>query len=275
MNTPQLPWVQRFGFERDPFLHAPARIHLDPARQEAADRAEEFIARRGFALLTGPAGCGKTLLLGHICGRLNPNAHRIIYNACPDCGPADLLRVISAGLDLEPALSRTRMTRRIGDRLAELKGVTPVLILDEAQSLPQPALETVRTVCSHGMDGHNRFAVLLSGTDDLLARLALRINDPLRQRITLYLQLSPLSRDSTRDYLRNRLEQAGGQLDTLVGADALNLIFDVTAGVPRRIDKLTAEAFRFAAREQACSVALSHVQDAVRIVFGPRSEHQP
>ena len=152
MKSNTVPVRELFGFERDPFVPDPATIWLDDQRRDAVEQLQGLVARRGFAVLTGPAGCGKTILLGHLCLQLGSNTHRVIYVACAECGPTDMLRLICAGLDLEPALGRSRMIRRIADRVSEMKGITPVLVIDEAQSLPQPTLEAVRVTCSSSLD---------------------------------------------------------------------------------------------------------------------------
>jgi general secretion pathway protein A len=273
MTSTSLPVRELFGFERDPFVPDPSRIWLDEQRREAAEQLNALIERGGFAVLTGPAGCGKTILLGHLCAKLSPSTHRVIYLACPECEPPDMLRLVCAGLDLEPTLGRSRMTKRITDRVAEMKGITPVLVVDEAQSLPHTTLEALRVICSHGLDGRHRFAVIMAGTDEFLSRLKLRVSEPLRQRVTVYAELAALKRADTADYLRHRFQTAGVARD-LIAEAALNLVFDTTNGVPRRIDKLVDEALRKAAREGAQAVALDHVERAARVVFGRRSEAQ-
>lgn len=274
MNTTNVPVRELFGFQRDPFLPDPTAIWLDDQRREAIEQLNGLIGRRGFAVLTGPAGCGKTILLGHLCSQLGPTTHRVIYVACTECGPPDMLRLVCAGLDLEPTLGRSRMIRRIADRVAEMKGITPVLVIDESQSLPQSTLEAVRVTCSGGLDGRNRFAVIMAGADEFLGRLSLRVCEPLRQRVTVYAEVTPLAREQARDYLRHRFEVAGVTADIIAGA-ALSLLFDITNGVPRRIDKLADEALRRAAREGSTAVVLDHVHQAARTVFGPRAEAQP
>lgn len=274
MNSHAVPVRELFGFEREPFQPDPASIWLDPQRQDALEQLSGLIARRGFAVLTGPAGCGKTILLGHLCGQLNPTTHRVIYVACSECAPSDLLRLLCAGLDLEPSLGRSRMTQRLARRVAEMKAITPVLVLDEAQSLPHATLETVRVTCSDGLDGRSRFAVILAGADEFLARLTLRLHEPLRQRVTVYAQVGPLSRDQSRDYLRHRLQTAGVERDLIAG-EAFSLLFELAAGVPRRLDKLADEALRRAAREGATAVALEHVRTAARLVLGTTPEIKP
>jgi len=274
VNTHAVPVRELFGFERDPFQPDPASIWLDDLRRDTLEQLSGLIARRGFAVLTGPSGCGKTILLGHLCTQLPASTHRVVYAACAECGPADLLRLLGAGLDLEPSLGRGRTIRRIADRVAEMKGITPVLVLDEAQSLPYATLETVRVTCSGGLDGRSRFAVIMAGADEFLSRLALRICEPLRQRVTAYTQVAPLSRPQSRDYLSHRFQTAGVSGELIAG-EAFSLLFDITCGVPRRIDKLADEALRRAAREGATAVALDHVRTAARLVFGNAPELTP
>ena len=273
MNNNNLPVRELFGFERDPFVPDPLHIWLDEQRQDAIEQLAGLVDRGGFAVLTGPAGCGKTILLGHLCSKLSPTTHRVIYMACAECEPPDMLRLVCAGLDLEPTIGRSRMTKRITDRVAEMKGITPVLVVDEAQSLPHATLEALRVICSHGLDGRHRFAVIMAGTDEFFNRLTLHVSEPLRQRVTVYAEGAPLTRAETRDYLRHRFETVGVTRDIIAG-EALSMVFDITNGVPRRIDKLVDEALRRAAREGAAAVALDHVQRAAHTVFGPRQEAQ-
>ena len=273
MITDNLPVRELFGFQREPFVPDAATIWLDDRRRETLELLGGLVNRRGFAVLTGPAGCGKTILLGHLCAQLGGNTHRIIYVACADCGPADMLRLVCAGLNLEPTLGRSRTIKRIVDRVTEMKGITPVLVIDEAQSLPQATLEAIRVTCSGGLDARNRFAVIMAGADEFLGQLTLRVCEPLRQRVTVYAEVAPLTRDQVHDYLRHRFETAGVSADIIAGS-AFSLLVDITNGVPRRIDKLADEALRHAAREGSTAVALDHVQRAARTVFGTRAEAQ-
>jgi general secretion pathway protein A len=274
MKTDKIPVRELFGFERDPFVLTPGNIWLDEQRSDAVEQLHALVGRGGFAVLTGSTGCGKTILLGHLRSQLHNSTHRVIYIACSECGPPDMLRLICAGLDLEPTLGRSRMTNRITERVKEMKGVSPVLIVDEAQSLPQATLEVLRILCSHGPDGRNRFAVIMAGTEDFIGRLSLHVCEPLRQRVTVYANVAPLDRVQTRDYLRHKFETAGVTSD-IIGGQAFTLLCDTTNGVPRRIDKLTDEALRRAAREETTAVTLAHVQQAARTVFGPQMEIQP
>lgn len=271
MKTSQTPVRELFGFVREPFQPVPADIWLDDQRNETVELLHALVARRGFGVLTGAAGCGKTILLGQLSSRLGSNTHQVVYIACAECGPSDLLRLIGLGLGLEPTLGKSRMIRRIHDRVAELKGITPVLIVDEAQGLPQSTLETLRVTCSAGLQGKNRFAVIIAGAEELLGRLSLRVFEPLRQRLTVYAELTALNREQTGHYLRHRLESAGGPPE-LFNPETVNFLFEVTNGVPRRIDKLADEALRRAARSRSTVVMLEHVQAGARTVFGPTAE---
>ncbi len=270
-NEKTLPLRQLFGFHSEPFRADPHKAWLDEPRRESVEQFTALIERGGFGVLTGPVGCGKTILLGHLCSQLSENTHRVIYVACAECGPPDLLRLICSGLNLEPSLGKSRMTARIHQRVREMKGITPVLVTDEAQSLPQQTLDTLRVTCSGGLEGHNPFAVILAGTEEFLNRLDLRVCEALRQRITVYEEVQPLSRDQTSDYLRHQIEEAGASGE-LISGSAFTLLHDTTGGVPREINKLADEALRRAAREQSTAVTLDHVQSAARTVLGRKAE---
>jgi type II secretory pathway predicted ATPase ExeA len=83
----------------------------------------------------------------------------------------------------------------------------------------------------------NLFSVIMAGNDEFLQQLRLRINEPLRQRITCFQRLSVLSREDTKKYITHHMETAGVHHE-IITDQASTLVYDMTSGIPRLVNSL-------------------------------------
>ena len=205
-------------------------------------------ATTGIVVITGEIGSGKTTLLnhimsqdqsGHILGRLN--------------GAVGLGTDVPAwalfGFDIEvPEVgSPTQSLGVLKDFLkrASAERRKAVLFIDEAQLLPEDVIEQLRLLADMQLDGKPVLQLVLLGQPEL-ARI---LNQPsllqFRQRIVSHYHLKAFSPDEVREYIRSRLQKAGGK-DSLITEDAIKSIYKRTDGVPRRINILCDTAFVYA-----------------------------
>ena len=133
----------RFGFTAVPFINASKTAYLDTARDKVLKDLRNFLNYRGFAVLCGSPGTGKTALLKHLCRQLQPNEHKIIYIPFSMLKPSDMLKNICVKLDIEPTVSTSKMLTKIQDCIAEIQPVNPVLVLDEIQKISHQTLEVI------------------------------------------------------------------------------------------------------------------------------------
>ena len=260
-----------FGFSSMPFSDNAGTPFLDDARKQAVKRIESFFNCRGFAVLCGAPGTGKTMLLNYLCHKLQPNEHRIIYIPFAMLKPADMLKNICFKLDLEPTVSSTKMLKSIQDRISEIQPVNPVLVLDEIQKISHPTLEIIRLMTNFNFEDKNLFSVIMAGNDEFLQQLRLRINEPLRQRITCFQRLAPLSRNDTGKYIKHHFETAGVNHE-IITDQAANLVYDLTSGIPRLVNSLVFAALEEAADSGSKVIDITHVNAGSEIVSLPAQE---
>lgn len=254
-----------FAFTHIPFSGTADTLFLDPPREMVLRRLDNFLAYRGFAVITGPPGTGKTVLLGHLCRRLQPNEHRIIYVPFSFLRPSDMLRHLCAELGISGGMSTSRMLRGIQERIREIQPVNPVIVLDEIQQASPPTLDILRLVTNFDFEDKKLISVLMAGNDEFLNQLKLRIHEPLRQRVTCYTRLTPLSRECTGSYIQHGFENAGAH-QQIITPQAADLVYDCTSGIPRLINSIMLTALETAAGQNSRTIDIEHVRNADELV---------
>ena len=260
-----------YGFSSTPFSENEKKPFLDASRKQVIKRMRAFLNYRGFAVLSGGSGTGKTMLLNHLCRSLAPNEHRIIYIPFSMLKPADMLKSICIKLDLEPKVSTTKMLGSIQNRITEIQPVNPVLVLDEIQKISHPTLEVVRLMTNFNFEEKHLFSVIMAGSDEFLQPLKLKMNEPLRQRVTCFQRLCALSREDTKKYIKYHFETAGAHHEVIT-EQASNLVYDLTSGTPRLINSLVFASLEEAADTGAKIIDLDHINAGNELVSLPAQE---
>ena len=145
---------------------------------------------------------------------------------------------------VQPSSNKSDLLEQLGGQLFQLyqQQVHPVLIIDEAQLIPhKDVFDEIRLLTNYQLDDVNLLSVVLMGQPELRKRLAHSVYEPLRQRIGIQFNLSPLQPDEISDYLGHRLQSAGGRPD-LFSAAAMSALGQLSAGIPRRINQLASLA---------------------------------
>lgn len=260
-----------FGFSSMPFSENEKAPFLDDSRKQMMKTMRSFLDYRGFAVLCGAPGTGKTMLLNHLCRSLQPNEHRIIYIPFAMLKPSDMLKNICLKLDLEPTVSTTKMLRRVQDRITEIQPVNPVLVLDEIQKISHPTLEVIRLMTNFNFEEKNFFSIIMAGSDEFLQQLRLRMNEPLRQRITCFQRLSVLSRENAKEYIKHQFETAGAHHE-IITEQAASLVYDLTSGTPRLVNSLLSASLEVAADAGSRIIDLDHINAGNELVSLPTQE---
>lgn len=237
-------YAEFFGFRELPFNNTPDPrfFYSTPDHEEAlASLAYTVQERKGFVLLTGEVGTGKTLISRLMLRQFGSQisfAH--INHAVPSA--ADLLEAICTELEInvEPASTIARVIRRLHDHLLArfAQDVPVVLVLDEAQNLPDEAFELIRTIGNLEADDAKLLQIVIVGQPELQERFASPQLRQLRQRVFRSFHLSALSRPATEAYIRFRLQVAGGSRENLFDSEAVDRIFEYSNGLPRLINTL-------------------------------------
>jgi type II secretory pathway predicted ATPase ExeA len=222
----------------------PRFLYLSKGHREALARLQYVIEEREMALLTGEIGCGKTTLSRALMDSMGESC-RFCFIVNPRLNSLEFLRSIArALLSVPPADDKEGLLNQIADALFMLhnEGVCPVVIIDEAQLIPDSEIfDEIRLLTNYQLDDRNLLSVILMGQPELRNMLANPVFEPLKQRITMHYHLSPLERDDILDYLDYRLEVAGGAAG-LFTPDSVQRIYELSGGVPRRINLIATNA---------------------------------
>jgi len=230
-----------YGFDEPPFSISP-----DPRFLYLSDSHKEALAhmiygvqeRKGFTVITGDVGTGKTTLINKFLEGLDEGV-RIIFLNNPDLSREDFYYVISRAVGIDVGLGKARFLAAFERYLKEVdeQGGQVLLVVDEAQNLPAALLEEVRLLSNLETSSRKLIQIVLVGQQELNDKLAEPTLRQLRQRISQKFHIAPLSADETAQYIEHRLSvagYAGGQ--QLFGSRAVSRIHDFTGGYPRLIN---------------------------------------
>ena len=238
-------YCEHFGLTREPFniTPDPSFLYLSESHREAlAQLVYGIKSRRGFVVLTGEVGTGKTTLIQSLLEELNGNTKTaLIFNMI--VGPKDLLRYVCEKFGL---VSDRENQREVHDNLSLLErflldsyhnGDNVAVIIDEAQNLTTEVLENVRLLSNFETTRDKLLQILLVGQPELSVRLNASDLRQVKQRVALRHHLNPLNVSEGKAYIARRLEIAGGDI-SLLTPEAAAAVHSYSGGIPRLINIL-------------------------------------
>jgi general secretion pathway protein A len=234
---------EHYGFVRSPFEMTPdpAFLFLGEAHREGlATLGYGVENRKGFVLLTGEVGTGKTTLLHALLAKLDRETlAAFIFN--PRLEPLDFFRMLFDDYEIEtPCHTKAEyllaLNRFLIDRLE--RNLTTLLIVDEAQNLSPEMLEEIRLLSNLETPRSKLIQIMLVGQPELWEMLSRPELRQLRQRIVLRCELRPFDLTETERYVEERIRLAGYTGKALFKVAALRLVHDLSGGVPRVINIL-------------------------------------
>lgn len=261
-------YLDYFGLRELPFNITPSPRFL--YRTAGHRRALEHVVfgvrqRKGFILLTGDVGTGKTTLCRTVLQTLGTDYRTaLILNPC--LSVTQLLRAIVTELGVASAKGdqlrlREMLNELLLDELRANRDV--VLVIDEAQLLTFELLEQIRLLSNLETDDRKLIQIVLSGQPELSRKMADARLRQLRQRITTRCHLDPISRDETERYIHHRLRIAGGNGRPSFTAPAVDTVHCHSSGVPRLVNAICDMSLLSAYAQQQDRVDTAHVESAV------------
>jgi general secretion pathway protein A len=238
-------YKQFFGLTRNPFEISPDPFfyHPTPRHNEALANLHYGVGRRkGFIVITGEVGTGKTLLVRCLLSELRKNNIAFGYVFNPLLPVVEFFQYIMADLGL-PHAGRTKaemlldLNRYLIQRHA--RGLITALVVDEAQALRSELLEEIRLLTNLETSQQKLLQIVLMGQPELEVVLDSAELRQLKQRIALRCQLQALDAPQTHAYVLSRLERAGAASEPPIFSDeALDKVYEYSRGIPRIVNTL-------------------------------------
>ena len=219
----------------------------------------------GFVVVTGDIGTGKSTLARTLLAELaneNVMAAQIVTTQLE---ADDVIRMVAAAFGLpDIGLSKGALLKEIERFLiAHVKaGKRVLLVVDEAQNLPSRSLEELRMLSNFQLGAKTLLPSFLLGQKEFRKTLLAEGLEQLRQRVIAACHLSPLSAEETKNYIEHRLRLVGWRERPSFTEEAYQVIFQVTAGTPRRINLLCDRLLLYGFLEEQAEIT----QDTVRVV---------
>ena len=235
-----MDYTARYGLEFNPFIKNSKEVLVETQEyKEALFRLNYLLSTKGFGLLTGSAGRGKTTAIRNWSSKLNPSLYKVVYSSLSTLTVNDFYRNLAQELGAQPAFRKTdnfKIIQNEINRLALEKRQTPVIIIDEANYISNVVLNDLKMLFNFEMDSKDRAIILLAGLPQLNNILRLSNHEPLRQRIIMNYNLEGMSKSEGRSYIESKLKGAGCT-QTVFDDNALEAILNAANGTPRMINK--------------------------------------
>lgn len=256
-----------YGFSRQPFNLSPdpERVFMSETHKEGlAILQYGVVAKKGFLVLTGAVGTGKTTLLQSLTKNLEGNVQCCLLNN-PTLSRDEFLSYLAHKYDLPWEGSKTLFLLAFSEFLKQCseRKERVLLIVDEAHVMPVDLLEEIRLLSNQDMTGGDIFSIFLVGQPELNDHLSAERLLPLRQRIGIRFHLDHFTPEATEQYIAFRLRSAGAKHLNLFTENALELIHTVSHGTPRLINIVCDHALLtgFAENKQVIDTAV--IQECV------------
>src|SRR5690348_3661346 len=256
-----------FGLKESPF-----NVNPDPRFLYLTHHIQEALAcliygiqtRRGFVLLTGEVGTGKTTVLNKLLEWCRQERISTAFMFNPRLNEAEFFDFMMAdfGITCESSL-KSRTLMKLNEWLLEQyrSGTRVVLIVDEAQNLSPAMLEEIRLLTNLETSTAKLLQIVLAGQPELEDK----VNEPqlrqLRQRITLWAKTRPLTMLETQGYINERLRIAGRTGEEIFIPEAIETVHRHSNGIPRLVNLLCEHALINAFVEHRTTVSAKMVEE--------------
>ncbi len=259
-----------YGLKENPF-----NVNPDPRYLFLTKQIEEALTglmygiqtRKGFVILTGEVGTGKTTLINRLLDWLHNRKVRTAFLFNSRMNSNQLLDFILAEFDIPcDSKSKSQQLKKLNHWLLDRyrTGESVVLIIDEAQNLTYPVLEEIRLLTNLETSTEKLVQIVLSGQPELEEKLRLPELSQLRQRIMIRCKTAPLSREETHQYVMERLKIAGAAGEAIFSTQAVDTVHLSSLGIPRVINLLCEHSLVNAFVEHQRPIQPKIVQDVAR-----------
>ena len=259
-----------YGLKENPF-----NVNPDPRFLYLTRQIEEALTglmygiqtRKGFIMLAGEVGTGKTTLVNRLLDWLHRRSARTAFLFNSRMNSSQLFDFILAEFDIQcDSKSKSQQLMKLNSWLLDRyrDGETVVLIIDEAQNLTYPVLEEIRLLTNLETSTEKLLQIVLSGQPELEEKLKLPQLRQLRQRIMLRCRTTPFVQEQTQEYILERLRIAGASGAPIFSPKAIETVHMYSMGIPRVINLLCEHSLVNAFADQMRPIQPKVVEDVAR-----------
>ena len=236
-----------YGFSEEPFNvnPDPRFLHLTETHQQVLDSMiRGILDRKGFILVLGELGSGKTTLVQHLLNTIDRKVKAVAVFR-PQNTFEELLEDVLRELKVPSApQNKVSLVRQLNDYLHSLTpDQTLAILIDDAQELSPEIMEELRLLPTPETLSAKKLQVVLVGQPELKARLDSPNLRELRQRVEIMGEIRPLSEEECRQYIAHRLEKVDSEINRVFSPEAIDLICRHARGNPRTLNILCDNAF--------------------------------
>jgi general secretion pathway protein A len=250
-----------YHLQKNPFEITPDPAFLFPTPRHNEALASLYYgvtSHRGFVVLTGEVGTGKTLLLRSLLGLLQRSdiAFALIFN--PSLSPLEFIRYLAGDFGLPVAgKAKDELIHVLNAFLLQRhqQRLTTLLVVDEAHHLSAEILEEIRLLTNLETAQQKLLQIVLAGQPELDQKLDSFALRQLKQRVALRCHLEALNLEETHRYMARRLQIAGASGESKMFSDtAISAVFRHSRGIPRLINTVCENALLSGYAKRAATI---------------------
>ena len=261
-------YEQYWSLSRNPFqdLRDPAFFYRGSVFESALLKMQYLVEhRKGAGVLFGDSGCGKSFLAAMLQHELPDEFGPIVHLVFPQLTPAELMAYLAVELGADDAaldrreIRLDRVVRQLQRELTRLteQGRHPVFLIDDAHLIDdQRVFQTLQLLLNFQQPPHIEFSLILIA-DTSFAGQVNRMGQ-FNERLAVKCLLPPLSAPETKKYTEHRLQAAGGQANTFEPS-ALQMLYERSGGIPRRINRICDLALLVGYADELKSLSAEHI----------------
>jgi general secretion pathway protein A len=258
-------YEEYWGLKRAPFDNVPDPHFYFPSPQheEGLHRLLYGVeARKGALMLTGEVGCGKTLLSRTLIQHLSHERYDLALIANPSFEVSEFIKEVLYQLGVDKNGTKVDMVHALNDHLLQNlnKGRDTVLVVDEAQAIHDVAVfEELRLLLNFQLNDRFLLTLVLLGQPEFKTKVEALAQ--LSQRIVIRYHLMPFSAEEVGEYVDFRM-QAAGASKMVFTPEAMQVIYEVSGGIPRKVNTIADLALLIGFMERCRQIGLEVVKKA-------------